>query len=59
MTNQHENETNSNEANSNETRNMWIAVAVVVVLLLGGMGVNKLVHHDAVPETTQAGSSSQ
>jgi hypothetical protein len=54
MTNQRENETNSHE-----TRNMWIAVAVIVVLLVGGMGVNTLIHHDAAPETTQAGNPSQ
>jgi hypothetical protein len=45
MTNQHE-----NEINSHETRNMWIAVAVIVVLLAGGMGVNMLVHHEAPAE---------
>src|SRR5260370_40699145 len=40
-----------------EMRMMWIATAVVVLVILGGMGINMLVHHDtnaATPETTQS-----
>ncbi len=54
MTNQDEAETNNNE-----NRNMWIAVAVIVVLLVGGMGINALVHHEpATPEAVQSSGSS-
>jgi hypothetical protein len=39
-----------------EMRLMWIASAVVVLIILGGMGINMLFHHDtnAAPETTQS-----
>ncbi len=40
-----------------EMRMMWIATAVVVLVILGGMRINMLVHHDtnaATPETTQS-----
>jgi hypothetical protein len=40
-----------------EMRMMWIATAVVVLVILGGMGINMLVHHDtnaATLETTQS-----
>jgi len=38
-----------------EMRIMWIASAVIVLIILGAMGVNMLVHHDTsvAPETTQ------
>ena len=38
-----------------EMRIMWIASAVLVLILLGGMGINMLMHHDtsaATPETS-------
>ena len=38
-----------------EMRMMWIASAAVVLVILAGMGINMLVHHDtnaATPETT-------
>jgi hypothetical protein len=55
MTNQDE-----TESNNNENRNMWIAVGVIVVLLVGGMGINTLVHHEpaTTPETVQSSGSS-
>jgi flagellar basal body-associated protein FliL len=40
-----------------EMRMMWIAAAVIVVVLIAGMGINMLVHHDtnaATPETSQS-----
>jgi flagellar basal body-associated protein FliL len=40
-----------------EMRIMWIFSAAVVVVILGAMGINMLVHHDtnaATPETTQS-----
>jgi hypothetical protein len=44
----------------NENRNMWIAVGVIVVLLVGGMGINALVHKEPVSaEASQQGGSSQ
>jgi hypothetical protein len=43
---------------SNENRNMWIAVGVIVVLLVGGMGINALVHKEPVSaEASQQGGS--
>ena len=45
MTDQQETET------SNENRNMWIAVGVIVVLLVGGMGINALVHTEPAAPT--------
>jgi hypothetical protein len=43
-----------NSVTSHETRNMWIAVAVILAILLGGMGINMLVHHDAGVDPPQA-----
>jgi flagellar basal body-associated protein FliL len=40
-----------------EMRMMWIFSAVVVVVILAGMGINLVVHHDtnaATPETSQS-----
>jgi hypothetical protein len=51
--------TNQDETGNNENRNMWIAVGVIVVLLVGGMGINALVHHEpATAETVQSSGSS-
>ena len=55
--------TNQNDPNSekNDMRVMWIASAVIAVLILGAMGINMLVHHDtsaATPETTQSPTES-
>jgi flagellar basal body-associated protein FliL len=38
-----------------EMRIMWIAAVAVVLLILGAMGINMLVHHEtnaATPETS-------
>ena len=40
------NQNNAPAPDKNEMRIMWIASAVIVVLLLGGMGINMLVHHE-------------
>jgi hypothetical protein len=40
-----------------EMRMMWIASAAVVFVILAGMGINMLMHHDtnaATPETSQS-----
>jgi flagellar basal body-associated protein FliL len=40
-----------------EMRIMWIAAAAVVLLILGAMGINVLVHHEtnaATPQTSQS-----
>jgi hypothetical protein len=42
-----------------EMRIMWIASAVVALLILGAMGINMLIHHEtsaATPETSQSPS---
>ena len=41
----------------NENKYMWIAVGVIVVIILGGMGINMLVHQDTNPEAAQMSSS--
>ena len=48
-----------NETNSNETKYMWIAVAVIVLILLGGMGINMLVHHETSADTIETTSPPQ
>jgi hypothetical protein len=44
------------EGNSNETKYMWIAVAVIAVIILGGMGINMLVHHETSGEAIEMSS---
>jgi hypothetical protein len=49
MANQEKPSLNNNEAdqgNSNETKMMLIATGVVALIILGGMGINMLIHHD-------------
>jgi flagellar basal body-associated protein FliL len=44
-----------------EMRIMWIAAVAVVLLILGAMGINMLVHHEtnaATPETSQSPTES-
>jgi flagellar basal body-associated protein FliL len=43
-------------ANQDEPENMrlmWVTVAVIVVLIVGGMGINMLVHHDTETRPTE------
>jgi flagellar basal body-associated protein FliL len=54
MSNQHEQD--QRDLASKETRFMWIAVAVVVVILLGGMGINMLVHKETSAGTVETGN---
>ena len=37
----------------NENKYMWIAVGVIVVIILGGMGINMLVHQGTNAETVE------
>jgi flagellar basal body-associated protein FliL len=44
-----------------EMRIMWIAAAAVVLLILGAMGINMLLHHEtnaATAETSQSPTES-
>ena len=41
----------------NETKYMWIAVGVIVVVILGGMGINMLVHKESSAETVEMSTS--
>ena len=53
MTDQHD--------DKREMRMMWIASVAVVLVILAGMGINMLVHHDtsaATPETTRSPTES-
>jgi hypothetical protein len=51
--------TNQNDPNSekNDMRVMWIASAVIVVLILGAMGVNMLMTHDTTGSAQTSGQS--
>ena len=57
MANQNQPNTSDDEANRNETIYMWIAVGVIVLILVGGMGINMLVHHETSAETVETSSS--
>jgi hypothetical protein len=48
-----------NEGSSNEMKYMWIAVGVIVAVILGGMGINMLIHHDTSADTVETGNPSQ
>jgi hypothetical protein len=52
--------TNQNDPNNekNDMRVMWIASAVIVVLILGAMGVNMLMTHDTTGSIQTTGQSS-
>jgi len=39
-----------------EMRAMWIATALIVLVLLGGMGINMLLHHDTSAATPESQS---
>jgi hypothetical protein len=47
--------TDQNEPNTEkgDMRIMWIATAVIVLGILGAMGINMLVHHDAITATPE------
>jgi hypothetical protein len=44
---------------SGDMRAMWIATAVIVLLLVGGMGINMLLHPDANTGPTDISSQSR
>ena len=47
------------EVNTNETKYMWIAVGVIMLIILGGMGINMLVHHETSADTIEVSSQKQ
>jgi len=47
------------EAETKSMRAMWIASAAIVVLIVGAMGINMLIHHDTNAGTVDTGISSQ
>jgi hypothetical protein len=53
--------TNEDEPDNekNDMRAMWIATAVIVLFLLGGMGINMLIHHDTNTGPTDISSQSR
>jgi hypothetical protein len=59
MANQDKPSVNEPEIDRRDDRYMWIAVGVIVIGLLGGMGINMLVHHDTSAETIETTGSSQ
>ena len=38
---------------------MWIAVGVIVLIILGGMGINMLVHKETSAETIEMSTQQQ
>jgi hypothetical protein len=56
MANQNQSNTNEDQAARNETKMMWIAVGVIVLIIVGGMGINLLIHQDtsAAVETSSS-----
>ncbi len=58
MANQNQPNTNEEESARNETKMMWIAVGVIVLIIVGGMGINMLVHHDTSASTVETSSPS-
>jgi len=56
MANQNQPDSNEDDVNRNETKMMWIAVGVIVLIIVGGMGVNMLVHHDTSASTVETSS---
>lgn len=47
------------EPEKSEMRIMWIVTAVIVLLLVGGMGINMLVHRDSGTNATEFSSQSR
>jgi hypothetical protein len=43
----------------NDMRAMWIASAVIVLIILGGMGINMLIHHDTSTDSMSATGQAQ
>ena len=44
---------------SNENKYMWIAVGAIVIILVGGMGINMLVHHETNASTVETSAPSE
>jgi hypothetical protein len=42
------------EEEKRDMRIMWIGSAVILLLILGAMGINMLIAHDAGPQTTSS-----
>jgi hypothetical protein len=53
--------TDPNEPNAEKSdmRIMWIATAVIVLGILGAMGINILIHHDASTATPEMSDQSR
>ncbi|HTS39167.1 MAG TPA: hypothetical protein VMH84_01320 [Xanthobacteraceae bacterium] len=47
------------EAEAKSMRAMWIASAAIVVLIVGAMGINMLVHKDTSAGTVETGIKSE
>jgi hypothetical protein len=51
------NESDEEYNDTNEMKYMWIAVGVIVMVILGGMGINMLVHKESSAETVEMSTS--
>jgi hypothetical protein len=52
-------EQDDQERDKREMRIMWIFSAVIVLMILGGMGANMLFHHDTSSDTLDLSSQSR
>jgi len=52
--------TNQDKENieKSDNRMMWIATAVIVLILVGGMGANMLFHHDTIANSADGSAPS-
>jgi flagellar basal body-associated protein FliL len=52
-------EQDDQERDKREMRMMWIFSAVIVLIIVGGMGANVLFHHDTSSGSTELSSQSR
>ena len=50
---------NEPDTEKSDMRVMWIATAVIVLMILGAMGINMLVHHDTSTGSTEISSQTR
>jgi hypothetical protein len=42
-----------------ETKYMWIAVGLIVLVMVGGMGINMLIHHETSAQPVEMSAPQQ
>ena len=54
-----QNESDIKKKDNQEMRMMWVAVGLIVIILVGGMGINMLVHHETSANPAEISSPPQ